>query len=70
MITRRLASVLAITVPLMAALFLSSIWGMTIYAGGGHTAGLAVGAMGAVWGGPGFGLLAATMVIEYQAEHE
>ena len=65
----RIFPIMLITVPAMALAFLVSIWAMAAYAGGGHTAGLGVGAMGAVWGGPGFGLMAANVVNEFRNEH-
>ena len=43
-------------------LFLGLVWLGTIAAGADWQGGLAVGAMCAVWGGPGFGLLAACAI--------
>lgn len=66
----RFALVYAASAAAMAILFLSSIWAMTLIAGGTHGEGLTVGAFAAVWGGPGFGLMAAGSVLALMGEQQ
>ena len=53
----------------MGVLFLVSVWLMSIYGGTSHGAGLGLGAMAAFWGGPGFGLMLAGIVLGFVHDH-
>lgn len=52
----------------MAAVFLVSVWLMAVYGGTSHGAGLGLGAMAALWGGPGFGLMATGIALGFAAD--